>query len=310
MKFLRMLKNIFSITRAGNLVIIALTLLLLRYTLIIPFLEAYGQFSSLTSSAYMVMIMSTLFIAAGGYVINDFYDREIDAVNKPGKNLTGVFLSGRSVIVLYICLTVTGLGLSILLGHLAGIRYPVLASLVCAGLLFFYALSYKKMFIAGNVVIAVLTAISVYFSILFDNAALLSSPVTTVVTGYAFFAFMLTFIREIIKDCQDLEGDALYGANTIAVASGPKSARVTAGILCIVTLGALIAIQIIQRQWEELIPFAYFIVFIQLPLIILAIRLFVSKDKRDDQINSMITKLIMLSGILSMAVFYYMFVKS
>jgi 4-hydroxybenzoate polyprenyltransferase len=309
MKVQLLLKNIFNITRAGNLIIIALTLLLLRHTLILPFLEAYGQLSSLSNTSYLVMVIATLFIASGGYVINDFYDREIDAINKPGKNLTGTFLSGRSAILLYIGLTVTGTGLSILFGQLAGIRYPVLAFLVCAGLLFFYALSYKKMFLAGNVVIAVLTAITVFFSILFDNSAMILSPVTTVVTGYAFFAFMLTLVREIIKDCQDVEGDALYGAKTIAVVGGLKAARITAGILCIVTLGAIIAIQILQQQWEELIPFIYFIIFIQLPLIILAIRMFISREKKDDRINSMISKLIMLSGILSMAVFYYMFIK-
>jgi 4-hydroxybenzoate polyprenyltransferase len=206
-------------------------------------------------------------------------------------------------------MTVTGLGLSILFGHMAGIRYPVLAFLVCAGLLFFYALSYKKMFLAGNVVIAVLTAISVYFSILFDNSALVLTPVTTVVTGYAFFAFMLTLIREIIKDCQDAEGDALYGANTIAVASGTPAARITAGIICMLTLVAIIAIQILQQQWQELIPFIYFIIFIELPLIILTVRLFISREKKDDRFNSMLSKIIMLTGILSMAVFYYVFVK-
>jgi 4-hydroxybenzoate polyprenyltransferase len=303
MKAVIFLKNIFSTIRFTNLVIICLSLYLVRYTIIKPILGITGTVSSITDNAYLLLVISTLFIAAAGYVINDYFDVKIDAVNKPGKNKTGTEISRRLSITLYIFLNVASFVIMWYFGELQGIRYPVLIYFISAGLLYFYSASYKKMFLAGNLIVSFLAALTIGLSILFDKEALRSEPVKLLVTAYASFAFIMSLIREIIKDCEDIAGDKLYGATTLPVVAGVKSAHFVAALLTLLTAGAIIYIQVMQMQWQNMLSFAYTILLIQLPLLILSYRILRFMSNADDKINSRVAKLIMVTGLFSMPVF-------
>lgn len=297
------IKGIFSTIRFPNLIIICLSLYLIRYAIVKPILEDSGVYSGITDQAYMLLVIATLFIAAGGYVINDYYDTGIDAINKPGKNKTGTVISRGASMSLYVFLTLSALALIWYFGRLQNIHTPLLIFFLSSGLLYFYSSAYKKMLLVGNLVISALTALTIGLSILFDPVAVLSEPVKLLVTGYAIFAFLLTFIREIIKDCEDASGDAAFGATTLPVVAGIKSARVIAALLAALVLGTIIYIQVVQMQWQNKFSFVYTIILIQAPLLLLIIGNLTAKTSVQDKKNSNLAKLIMVTGLLSMLVF-------
>ncbi|MDQ3051070.1 MAG: geranylgeranylglycerol-phosphate geranylgeranyltransferase [Bacteroidota bacterium] len=297
------LTGVFSIIRFQNLVIISLSLYLARYAIITPILDYTGYASSINNSNYSLLVVATLFIAAAGYVINDYFDTGIDTINKPGKNKTGILITRQGAIVLYVLLNLAGFSIIWHFGFLQGIRYPLLLFIFSAGLLYFYSSSYKKMFLVGNLVVSFLTALTIGLSVLFDHQALLSEPVKLLISAYALFAFMMTLIREIIKDCEDVEGDSVFGATTLAVVAGTKTAHVIASLLTAILLGSIVYIQVLQAQWQNLVAFLYTVVLIQLPLLVLMIRGLLSKTKKDENWNSRLAKLIMVTGIGSMLVF-------
>jgi 4-hydroxybenzoate polyprenyltransferase len=298
------IKSVFSSIRAGNLLIICLSLYLIRYTLIIPLLEFGNIESSLTSSAYTLLVLSIVFIAAGGYIINDYFDSGIDAINKPGKNKIGNDLPRKNTLTFYFTLTLSGLFAAWLFGEMAGFRYPLLVMLVCSGLLYFYSATYKKMFLVGNVIISLLTGLTIYLPVYLDINARLASPIVVLITAYSIFAFLLTMTREIIKDCEDVAGDQAFGASTLPIVAGKKTARIVAAVFTLITFCGLLWIQILQQQWGDLPSFLYVSIFIQLPLLFLVYKILTAKSKAEDHFNSNLSKFIMVTGIFSMLVFY------
>jgi 4-hydroxybenzoate polyprenyltransferase len=302
-----MLKNILSITRAGNLMIICLIFLMVRHTIILPFLGADASESSLSNTQFLLLMLSTVLIAAGGYVINDIFDTGTDQINRPESNKVGNGISLFTSRILYFTLTISGLTAAVLFGESTGVKYAVLVIGICAGLLYFYSSSYKSMLLLGNIVISLLAGLSVMITVLFDRNAVGTDSVMTVTAAYSVFAFLITLNREIIKDCEDLEGDIRFSASTLPAFAGTSTAKITASVIAVLTAGGIFYIQILQQQWQSPIPFAYVVCFIQLPLIWLAASTLRSQHKADFSKNSKLSKLIMLTGTLSMLVFHFSF---
>jgi 4-hydroxybenzoate polyprenyltransferase len=296
--------NLIRTIRPLNLAILAVMLLLIRYTLILPIMDFGGLPSGLSNTLYLLVIITVICIAAGGYLINDYFDKGIDSINKPGKNRVDSGLSRTTTLIAYSFFTLSGLSFSILIGIKTGFKYPFGLVLLCAGLLFFYSSSYKKMLLAGNIVVSLLTATAVFFSIVFDRHALLSAPVLTGVSAYSIFAFFISMVREIIKDCEDARGDQLFGANTLPVVIGIRGARMISALFAVGLLITIGWIQYSQEQWDNIVAFAYVIIAVQLPLLILSLSLFLQDKDGIDRRNSRLSKWIMVSGILSMPVFY------
>ena len=303
MNFNSIIKGTFSAIRFPNLVIICISLFLVRYSIVKPILSYSGTGSSVSDTNYWLLIAATLLIAAAGYIINDHYDAGIDAINKPGKNLSGTLFPNRTIITVYIIFNAGAFVISWIFGERQGIKYALPVFLLSAGLLYFYSLSYKKLFLLGNVVIAFLSSLIIGLSIIFDKQALLSDTIKLLVIAYALFAFLISLIREIIKDCEDAEGDKKFGAATLPLVTGLKTARMIAAFLSFLMFGTILYIQVAQLQWQNIILFIYTCLFIQLPLLVLMYRNVTAKTKTNDSWNSRLTKIIMVTGLLSMLVF-------
>ena len=141
----------FRMVRWPNLVFIALTQVLFYFCIYMPL---YGQAQT---KKLILLVIASVLIAAAGYIINDYFDLNIDRVNKPSKNVIDTVIHRRSAIIWHLALSVAG----VLLTALAvGLRYwyLVLANLVCVALLWFYSTSFKRQLLIGNVVISLLTA--------------------------------------------------------------------------------------------------------------------------------------------------------
>ncbi len=310
------MKSYLKIIRIPNLLIIILTQYLLRICIIGTFYglnatqPAFGHFD------FVLLVLSTLLIAAGGYVINDYFDVDVDEVNKPGKTVVGKELTLQSAYLYYWILTVTGVLIGFYLSF--QVKYFMLGFIFAAiaMMLWFYSYQYKKSAFWGNFVIALLSAMVVLIVWLFEFFALRANPVnyaeamkqlkliSLVVLAYAIFAFLVSLVREIVKDAEDLEGDKAAGFRTIAVTSGSVRSKHVALSLTILTIIILAGCQYWLFEMKIMLVFWYLLVAVQTSLIYFAYNILKSKTKEDFHLLSNMAKVIMLAGILSMQLFY------
>lgn len=313
---MKLIQALLRLVRWPNLVFIALSQLLFYFCIIQPSLSkiAVEQTHQLTSGLCGWLILASVLIAAGGYIINDYFDINIDQVNKPQKMVVERVIYRRQAMMLHAVVTLAGLVLS---GWVAAKTNPLLfpANLLCALLLWFYSTRFKRELLVGNLLIALLTAwtILVMYVAINSTRTIFLSPAGEMAAAlqrvfkfavlYGGFAFILSLIREVVKDIEDVEGDARYDCNTIPIAWGIRSAKVFAGVWMVVLLAALIIVlfYVVQLRWW--LAAAYCMLCIVLPLAFLLRDFLKATDKADYTRLSSRIKVIMLSGILSMPVF-------
>jgi len=285
---------------------------------VVPLLKTSEFTPSLHTWQFLLIVLSTVLIAAGGYVINDFFDKDIDAANGIGKVHD---FSGWTMKTLYFVFSIIGIAIGLYLTYALKLRQFALTYLLTAALLYFYSASYKRLPLVGNFVVAFLTAVAVFLPAFADyelqyafrdiklpvinNKMYNLRLIIAITAAYAFFAFLISLVREIIKDMEDIEGDREFGCNTLPIVAGINNTKLIAIGLLLLIVGLILFIQIKQAWWESLPVFGYTILFVQLPLLILSVKLFLSAEKKHFKVASMIAKVVMVGGILSLPVFKY-----
>lgn len=195
-----------KLTRIGNLLIIALAQYM---TAIFIIADQNRQYDALTDPKLFLLSLSSVLIAAAGYIINDYYDVKIDYINKPNRVVVGKVLKRRVVMVAHTMINFVGIGLGFLVSPIVAI-----INFLCALLLWLYSNQLKRMPLAGNLSVALLTGLSIYIvEIVFRSG-------NQFVLVYAAFAFGYTVIREIVKDMEDVKGDETFGCKTIPIVYG------------------------------------------------------------------------------------------
>jgi 4-hydroxybenzoate polyprenyltransferase len=299
----------FKLIRIQNLIIIALTMFLLRWFVVIPLLGNLYFESQLSSFNFILLVLATTSIAAAGYIINDYFDRKTDLINRPGRVILGRILKLRTGMVWHFILSGLGIALGVLLSHnLGNIRLSILF-VGMSGLLWFYSTTYKRQVLLGNLIVAFMVA-AVPLILLFYELPLINEKyrffikiiptniglMIAWIIGYALFAFLLTFVREIIKDLEDFEGDAAFGRNTIPITWGPLTARRIIFVVLIIILFFL-GIALLKFRWS--IPtLGYGLILIFIPLIFTGVLVYFSDNKIKYHRASQVLKLIMIAGLL------------
>ena len=307
---LQLLGAFFRLIRWPNLVFICLTQLLFYFCIQLP-LHHIGMAGAyfmpiLTPRLFFLLIVASVLIAAAGYIINDYFDLNIDRVNKPKKLVVDRIIKRRSTILWHWLLSGLGLLLSFYVSW--RLRNPLVAlgNLSCVVLLYFYSTTFKRKLLIGNVIISLLTAwviLVLYIGEFTWNGVpewkhLLSSLFKFAIV-YSSFAFILSLIREVVKDIEDMDGDMKYGCRTMPIVWGVNVAKVFAGTLIVVLLGALVILQfyVLQKAWFPLTLYGALLV--DLPLLYILRKLYTAQTKVDYHRLSTIIKLVMLAGILS-----------
>lgn len=277
-QLLEFFKALFRLTRFWNLVIIGFA----------QYFTAYFLIGSQTPEDWRLMVLaaSTMMIAAGGYIINDYYDIKIDLINKPDRVVIGKGITRRYAIFFHTALSITGAAIGLLLSW-----QIALVNFISAFLLWFYSNNLKRQPFIGNFTIGILTA----FSILVVN--LLYPPFNSFILIYSLFAMVMTLVREIIKDMEDWKGDNTFGCKTLPIIWGIRKTK----NLLYVLLVLFIALVLVVNQEYVGLPIYYFIFFLFLPLGFFTIRLASADTIRDFANLSFLCKWIMLLGIASMA---------
>ena len=290
------------------------------FCIISPILQLFNLQMSLTGLDIAFLILSCVFVAAGGYVINDYFDTKIDSINRPNAVLVTKDINRSTAVTWHIVLSVIGC----LLGFLVSIRigiwkvgfmYPIVV-----GLLWYYSAVYKKMFFVGNFVVAVLTALIVVLPAVYEIPGLSANTSEVIQYGaldpylilyqssvLALFAFMTTLIREIIKDMEDCEGDSSQGASTMAIVLGVKKTKIVVAVLLVLTILGLIFLML--NYLPEVLTYFYISIAVVLPLCFCLVKLLKAKTKNDFHFCSRLMKLIMLAGIFYLFIMRYNFLN-
>lgn len=302
MKIIQTVFSLFRLVRIGNLVMLCGAMLLSRHMLILPILDLNGLDSALSHTKFNLLTLAVVLTAASGYIINNLMDMETDRVNGKERGLDEI--GHRNARLIYFIFTIAAVVIAFIVGDGSIKSRAFLATAVSCGLLYFYAVDYKRIPVLGNVVVSVLTAFAVSMPMFCDEAASNNEPIRILVIGYAVFAFLLSLAREIIKSCEDMEGDAACGIRTLAVVAGTRVAAIVAAVVGFIGLSLIGTVQYITAQWESPISFYFVCLLVQLPLVVMCILLFRARTKKAFGRLSSLNKFIMAMGLLTMAVFY------
>jgi 4-hydroxybenzoate polyprenyltransferase len=265
---------------------------------------------ALNDFQYILLVLSTVLIAAAGYVINDIFDQETDYYNRPNTLIIGKSISEKAAYNLYFILNITGVAIGFYLSNL--IQKPSFtgAFIIISATLYMYATSLKQMLLVGNIIVALLLSFSVLLIGLFDllpatydgNRAEMGIMFSMLI-DYAIFAFLINLIREIVKDLEDMEGDYDQGMNTLAIAIGKvKTSRILMGLAIIATLILLWYINTYLMENALYVAVVYGFIFVVAPMIFFTIKISSAKSKDEFHLLSKVLKWIIFFGILSVLV--------
>lgn len=263
----------------------------------------------LKPEAFFLLCISSVLIAAAGYIINDYFDLHIDRVNKPDKIVVEKIIKRRWAIIWHWILSGLGVAIGFYLSWKLRNIFIGPSNLACVLLLWFYSTTFKKKLLLGNILISFLTAWVILVLYLCEfrihrfvnpdfHAAL--SRVYKFAILYASFAFIISLVREVVKDMEDLDGDARYGRHTMPVVWGIQASRVFAVTWLMLLVAALTGIQfyILQYKWWGIVIFSFLLVI--LPIIRVVKKLFQADNPKAFHGISGQIKIIMMMGILSM----------
>jgi geranylgeranylglycerol-phosphate geranylgeranyltransferase len=236
----------FRITRPANAVVAGLAA-------VVAYLVATG---TLVPGVLLPLVIVT-FITAAGNVLNDYYDADIDAINCPERPIPSGQITRKTALWYAITLFLAGIAISLFTTPIC-IGFAVFNSL----LLVFYASRLKSMPVAGNIAVAYLSGSMFLFGGAFAGYAGLTHLVPL-----AIISFLATIARELLKDAEDVDGDAAGGASTLPIRIGVRKTAYCAGVIALLSAAA----SVIPFWWWGA-PYLVMIAIVDLIILVAAYR--------------------------------------
>lgn len=298
------LSSFLQLIRWKNLLMIAAIQLLFKYV----YFPAFNITTYLDHSHFFLLILATVYIAAAGNIINDIQDVEADKINKPQKVLVTKHISRKQATSFYYLFNFIGILLGLYISYHIG-RISFVATFIGTALLLnVYSVSLKQKPIIGNLVVSLLISLSILIVGIFDVI-----PAITDKNGvdqylafqglidYAVFAFMLNFLRELIKDVEDVEGDVALNMQTLPIIIGRKKAKYVIFVISFIPL-TLVTYYSYNNFSNVPLVLAYMLIVVQLPFLHFMHKLLYSETKEHYRYLSRLLKFIMLLGMLSIII--------
>ncbi len=302
-----MLIAFLKLVRAPNLLMVLFTQVLIKYGLF----DSFGISITLSGLGFSLLVLATICIAAAGNIINDIYDLETDSINKREKVLIGTKISINSAYTLYIILSIAGVGSGFYLSNIIGKPGFSAIFIIISALLYLYATYLKYIMVVGNLVISALVAFSIIIVGLYDLLPAITaenqqtqSTIFSILLDYALFAFLLNWLREMVKDQEDIKGDYNAGRNTLPIALGSKRSNLViflVGLLPIISVIYYLYNYLFENLWAVL----YSLFFIVAPLLYFLINIWTAESKKDYHKLSFLLKIIMFLGIVSLGLYKF-----
>lgn len=269
--------------RVQNLLIVVGTQYLARVALIGP----RDRWTSLLLDPTLFLLsLSTVCIAAAGYIINDYFDIKIDIVNKPDRVIIGRYLKRQVAMGVHQALSFIGVSIGLYLS-----KWVFVVDVLSVTLLWFYSAKFKRQPFVGNFIVACLTALSLIILAVYYRREV------DLLLIYALFSLVISLVREIIKDMEDVKGDARFGCRTLPIVWGiRRTKQLLYAIIATFIASLFIIAHSLQNQ-----QLAWIFMILLVPITWLIYRLVLADTKRDFSYLSSLCKLIMLIGVVSMA---------
>lgn len=289
-----------KLIRWPNLIFIFLTQLAFQYCILKP---APGAENGLNPLSFLLISLSYVLIAAGGYIINDYFDLDIDQINKPDRVFIGQEISKQQALLAYYLIN--------LLAFMAALSEDLVQHtftgsiilLICIVLLYWYSASLKKSFLYGNIIVAAVTAWSI--PVLYFLQGQGSGKQGWLTGIYFAFAFVISLVREMVKDMEDAKGDEALGCQTMPIVWGIPRARIfVMGWLIFLELMVAVSLGLLlwQRNW---ISATYVFLLLAIPIAMLLKDLLMAQEAQAFHKLSTRIKLVMALGITSMVLFLF-----
>lgn len=274
--------HLLKLVRPINLIVIALTMVGIRF-LFLKELKVLPYFrSAFEQIDFSLLVFSTVLIAAGGNIINDYFDVKADKINKPNKVIIGRFIKPRLAIVLHWTLNFIAFSIALYLSWKQHSFWYLFIHLFSINALWVYSTQLKRRFLIGNLVIAALTGLVPILSALyFINSAHIQvaqldlATTTHLVILLSVFAAILNLMREIIKDMEDVKGDLLLRATTIPIKIGLTKSKRIVSVILIATLS--LSTFIVAEYFQHL-PQLHLIVTIVMAICLILVGYFVNTN--------------------------------
>jgi 4-hydroxybenzoate polyprenyltransferase len=313
------MKEFFKLVRWPNLIIVAVTMILMRYAVVQTLVErievnmilTYGQLSTMTLQLplidFIILIAATLFITGAGYIINDYFDIKTDLINR-GKVIVGTKVPRRKAMMWHNILNFAGVAAGFYVSWRVGYIIMGILFLLVSGLLYFYSASYKRQFLIGNIIVSLLTAMVPILVVVYEAPAIYryytlnSASVPDIssiffwVGGFAVFALLTSLIREIIKDIEDYEGDLQYGRNTLPIVAGIKATRII--VICLIMITLVLLYSVLFLFISNLVAILYMSVTVTIPLIYIIHLINKGQTRNQFHLASRLMKITMMTGVL------------
>ncbi len=301
------------LVRWGNVLFLGALIWVMEKWVATPVLREAGFGEQLPWYVTLLLMCAAMLIGAGGYVINDYFDVKIDRINRPDEVVVTRSVSKPAAMRLSIALSGTGIACGIAAAVLLRSLTLGILFVLIPGLLWFYSSSYKRLFLIGNLIIALLAGLTPLI-VAMANVAQLELLYASILSymslphdlycwlgGFGLFAFLLTWIREIVKDLQDQMGDRELECHSMPIVWGEKWTKVFVTGLIVLTIA------IIGHLWYHVLPFPiswsslstrYIVFGIVIPLLCALCLLWAAKIPSDYKSCQQILKLAMVFGTL------------
>lgn len=300
--------------RVLNLLFIVLTQALFQYFIVVPMFRMQEVSPAIQPLSFFLLCLSSVLIAAAGYIINDYFDLSIDKINKPDRIVVERIIKRRWAILWHWVFSFAGVILGFYVGWRVGAFWLGFANLGCVVALWLYSTTFKKRLLVGNILISLLTAwvvLVIGFVTHYRIARhpdiygyVLASKLLRFTFLYAGFAFIICLVREVVKDIEDMHGDAKYGCRTMPIVWGVHVSKLFAGTWLAVLTAALLIVFAYILQFRWWLNAIYCLVFIVIPLMVILKKLYAADTTASFHNLSNWIKVVMFTGILSMVFFY------
>lgn len=306
------MKHWLKLIRPLNLLLLAITQYCIDIFILQPNFNKYGLHFTLSEWQFALLVLATLLICAGGYIINDYFDVEIDAVNKPDKQIVGKFIAPKKAFNAYLMLSFLGLAIGAYLSFAIHFQNMITIFVIIIVLLYLYSTTFKGIAFLGNFIVSLFAAMSIIIVVLFEPSLYrlgrpgdyyIANLCIQFVNWIALFAFSLTMVREIVKDIQDIEGDKKHGGKTIPVIWGKRNAAFIGSFFLLLTTVALLVLNFsVLNTFGEF--YLYYIIALAVFNVFIGYKLLSAATKNDFGFVSTLLKLAMLAGIVIMPLYF------
>ena len=300
-----------KLIRYKNLLTIALIQYLVKYALLIPFAESHGVVTTLNPFHFFLLVLATVCIVAGGYVINAIYSIESDAINNPEKAIITKTITEKDGFTMFMALTVIGVGLGFYLANYVDRSNFFVFFFVCSALLYIYASALKQMVIIGNIIVSIVAASVILIVGVFELLPVINSEnmrvqilFFNIIRDYAIFIGLIYLLKDMVTTIKNTDGDYKAGMQTLSIILGKKRATMVAFFIAVLTLFALVYYIVVYLFTQQLV-IAYVLIGVMAPLIYTSIKLFNAENKLHYKLINRLLNITLVTGLLSMVLYKF-----